>query len=218
MPDFVLVAIGVAVGLAVGWFLASSRTRPGAVKQLAETKVRGARAVEQVKQELAVGLASKERELEDLRVKVEQEHLAAAKMQAEAKHAADQKSRLSAELQTVIDDNFREVGKFYEISTTLEQALQAYTQVVEAVETRLLEATKRLREMGISAGAPASVSSHTSHEPAVPEPPQVVEPTPAASDPPSTAIPPQRSPLRTDNALPTRRTSPGGSGRPHATR
>src|SRR5207244_4088800 len=68
MPDAVLVAIGVVAGLAVGWLLASSRARPGVVKQLAETKVRGARVVETMKQEVAVELARKDSELTDVRI------------------------------------------------------------------------------------------------------------------------------------------------------
>ena len=63
-----------------------------------------------------------------------------------------------AELQAVVDESFREIGQLYEIGSSLEAAVQA-------VEARLLAATKRLREMGIAAGVPGSVSVGASAEP-----------------------------------------------------
>src|SRR2546426_9462932 len=122
MPDIVFVAIGLVVGLAVGWFLASSRSRPGMAKQLAETKVRGARAVEVMKQEVTVELARRDTELAEARTKLEHELHNVAKMQAEVKYALDQKVQLSGELQAVIDERFRGVGPIPEIGSSLEAA------------------------------------------------------------------------------------------------
>ena len=211
MPDIVFVAIGLVAGLAVGWFLASSRSRPGMVKQLAETKVRGARAVEVMKQEVTVELARRDSELAEARTKLEHELHNVAKMQAEVKYAFDQKVQLGAELQAVVDESFREIGQLYEIGSSLEAAVQA-------VEARLLAATKRLREMGIAAGVPGSVSVGASAEPERPEQPQTADSAGAVSEAVRVAGPPQRTPVRTDSALPTRRAGPGGPGRPHATR
>ena len=211
MPDAVLVAIGVVAGLAVGWLLASSRARPGVVKQLAETKVRGARVVETMKQEVAVELARKDSELTDVRSKLEHELHNVAKMQAEVKHTLDQKVRLGAELVAVIDESFREIGQLYDIGSSLEGAVQA-------VEARLLAATKRLREMGIETGAAASASLSADTAPDTAAQPQAFESAAAISEAVRTPVPPPRTPPKTDSALPTTRTIPGGSGRPRATR
>lgn len=166
MPDWLLVVIGVTVGVAVGWYWASFRTRPGMVKQLAETKVRGARAVEHIKQELAAELDRRERELAEVRNQLDQERQAAGRMQAEVKHALEQKARLDelaarlaerteslgGELQTAVEESFREVGQFYEIGASLERAVEAFTRAVEAVESRLLVASRRMKELGIATG------------------------------------------------------------------
>src|SRR2546422_10533467 len=114
-------------------------------------------------------------------------------------------------MQAVIDESFREIGQLYEIGSSLEAAAQA-------VEARLLAATKRLREMGIASGVSGSVSVGAVVEPERPEQPQTADSAGAVSEAVRVAAPPQRTPVRTDSALPTRRTSPGGSGRPHATR
>lgn len=212
MPNGLLfVVIGVVLGVVLGWLAASSRARPGMAKQLAETKVRGARAVETMKQEVAVELASRDRELAEVRSKLEHELHNLAKMQAEVKHALDQKARLGAELQAVIDESFREIGQLYDIGSSLEGAVQA-------VESRLLAATKRLREMGVAVGTSAAALPGSGAEPETPERSQAPESAGTVSEAMRAAAPPQRPPLKTDSALPTRRTSPGGSGRPHATR
>src|SRR2546427_6939824 len=143
MPDIVFVAIGLVVGLAVGWFLASSRSRPGMAKQLAETKVRGARAVEVMKQEVTVELARRDSELAEARTKLEHELHNVAKMQAEVKYAVDQKVQLSGELQAVIDRRFRGSGPLYEIGSSLEAAVQT-------AQTRVSAAPKRPRQRGIT--------------------------------------------------------------------
>ncbi len=157
MPDGVLVVIGVVVGMAVGWFWASSRARPGMAKELAESKVRGARAAEQAKGEVAAELDRKERELAEVRGQLEQDRQTLAKMQAEMEHALEQKVRLmerseqlGAELRAVVDESYRDVGQFYEIGASLEHAVEAYTHAVEAVEARLLAATKRLKDLAVS--------------------------------------------------------------------
>src|SRR3989454_6468707 len=188
MPDIVFLAIGLVVGLAVGWFLASSRSRPGMAKQLAETKVRGARAVEVMKQEVTVELARRDTELAEARTKLEHELHNVAKMQAEVKYALDQKVQLSGELQAVIDESFREIGQLYEIGSSLEAAVQA-------VEARLLAATKRLREMGIASGVSGSVSvGGAVVEPERPEQPQTADSAGAVSEAVRVAAPPQRTP------------------------
>jgi chromosome segregation ATPase len=146
------------------------------VKELAETKVRGARASEHLKHSVGTELDRKERELEDLKTKYDQEREAAAateaRLQADLTHLREQNARLEplrTEVQTTVDESFREVGQFYEISTALERALGAYTQAVEAVEARLLAVTKRLRELGISMGTPVSRPVEADPNPAVPE-------------------------------------------------
>src|SRR3989441_11951160 len=142
MPDIAFVAIGLVAGLAVGWFLASSRSRPGMVKQLAETKVRGARAVEVMKQEVTVELARRDSELAEARTKLEHELHNVAKMQAEVKYAVDQKVQLSGELQAVIDERFREIGQLYEIGSSLEAA-------GPALADRVPGGPQRPRAMGV---------------------------------------------------------------------
>ncbi len=191
MPDWLLGVIGVAVGVAVGWYWASFRTRPGMVKQLAETKVRGARAVEHIKQELAAELDRRERELAEVRNQLDQERQAAGRMQAEVKRALEQKARLDelaarlterteslgGELQTAVDESFREVGQFYEIGASLERAVEAFTRAVEAVESRLLVASRRMKELGITTGptvAPAEPPG-LAETPAPPAQPVVVD-------------------------------------------
>src|SRR5256712_7474087 len=211
MADSVVVAIGLVAGLAVGWFLASSRSRPGMVKQLAETKVRGARAVEVMKQEVTVELARRDSELAEARTKLEHELHNVAKMQAEVKYAFDQKVQLGAELQAVVDESFREIGQLYEIGSSLEAAVQA-------VEARLLAATKRLREMGIAAGVPRSVSVGASAEPERPEQPQTADSAGAVSEAGRGAGAPQPEPLRNDSAPPPKRAGPRRARPPHPPR
>lgn len=190
MPDGLLVAIGVVVGLAVGWLLASSRARPGAAKELAETKVRGARAVEHVKGELAAELDRKERELAEVRSRLDQDRDSVAKMQAQMQQALDQKVRLmerteilGAELRGAVDESFREVGQLYEIGASLERAVEAYTHAIEAVESRLLAATKRLKEMGVSA-RPSVAAAESVGETDAPAAPQVEHVIPPAESQP----------------------------------
>src|SRR2546428_2456383 len=169
MPDIAFVAIGLVVGLAVGWFLASSRSRPGMVKQLAETKVRGARAVEVMKQEATVELARRDSELAEARTKLEHELHNVAKMQAEVKYALDQKVQLSSELQAVIDESFREIGQLYEIGSSLEAA-------GPTLETKVLAAPKRPPEIGITSRVFRSVSVGAGAEPERTEEPKTADP------------------------------------------
>ncbi len=174
MPDWLLGIIGLAVGLAVGWYWASFRSRPGMVKQLAETKVRSVRAVEHLKQEVAAELDRRERELTDLRNTYEQARQAAArteaKLQADITHALDEKTRLFAslggELHTAIDESFREVAQLYEIASSLEHAVQT-------VESRLLAASKRMKDLGIADGpsvAPTALPGPAEVSAPVPQP------------------------------------------------
>ncbi len=174
MPDWLLGVIGLAVGLAVGWYWASFRSRPGMVKQLAETKVRGARVVEHLKQEVAAELDRRERELADLRNTYEQERQAAshteARLKAEITHALDEKAQLfeslGKELHTAVDESFREVAQLYETASSLEHAVQA-------IESRLLAASKRMKELGVADGpsvAPTVLPDPTEVSPPVPQP------------------------------------------------
>lgn len=174
MPDGLLGVIGLVVGLVVGWYWASSRSRPGMVKQLAETKVRGARAVEHLKQEVAAELDRRERELADLRTTYEQARQAAAsteaKLQADITRARDEKTQLFAslggELHTVVDESFREVAQLYEVVSSLEHAVQA-------IESRLLAASKRMKELGVAGGpsvAPTELPGPTEVPAPVPQP------------------------------------------------
>src|SRR5207247_9086466 len=133
-------ACAVVAWAVVGWLLGCYPTRPVVVEQQAASELRGARGVETMKQEVAVELARNESELADVRSKLEHELHNVAKMQAEVKHTLDQKVRLGAELAAVIDESFREIGQLYDIGSSLEGAVQA-------VEARLLAATKSLREM-----------------------------------------------------------------------
>src|SRR5437867_11521670 len=103
-------------------------------------------------------------------------------MQAEVKHTLDQKVRLGAELAAVTDESFREIGQLYDIGSSLEGAVQA-------VEARLLDATKRLREMGIEAGAAASVSSSADAAPDATVQPQPLESAGAISEAVRTPVP-----------------------------
>jgi hypothetical protein len=186
MFEALWVVIGVLVGVALGWFWGTHRTRPGMAKQLAETKVRGVRAVEHIKQEQAAELERRERELTDLRNTYEQERRTAAgthaKLSADLVHALDETARLTdkaqtrgAELQHAIDESFREVGQFYEIGTSLEHAVEAFTRVIEGMESRLLLASKRMKELGLAIG-PSAVAVESSGPdtapPAIPPAPQ----------------------------------------------
>ncbi len=193
MSEALWVVIGVVVGVAAGWFWATHGTRPGMVKQLAETKVRGARAVEHIKQELAAELDRRERELAELRNAYEQERRAAAgtqaKLSADLAHALDETAYLTdkaetrgAELQHAIDESFREVGQFYEIGASLERAVEAFTRAIEGVESRLLLASKRLKELGLAIGpSPAAVESSG---------PDTAHPAPSPAPQPHAEVPP----------------------------
>src|SRR5713226_2734023 len=172
MSEALWVVIGVVVGVAAGWFWATHGTRPGMVKQLAETKIRGARAGEHIKQELAAELDRRERELAELRMTYEQERRAAAGTQAILStglaHAWDQMAHLTdkaetrgAGLQHAIDESFREVGQFYEIGASLERAVEAFTRAIEGMESRLLLASKRMKELGLAIG-PSAIAVESS--------------------------------------------------------
>jgi DNA repair exonuclease SbcCD ATPase subunit len=155
------------------------------VKQIAETKVRGARAVEDLKQELAAELDQRGRELADLKNTYEQDRLAAADTHAklsadlakalgEVAHLTEKAQTRGTELQRAIDESFREVGQFYEIGASLEQAAEAFTRGIEAVESRLLVASKKMKELGLSVASPAAA---------------VESPAPEAPQPPSPPVP-----------------------------
>lgn len=179
MTEAIWGAVGLLVGIALGWYWANYRTHPGMAKQLAETKVRGAR----LKQETAAELDRRERELAELKTTYEQEHQAAAQSHAklsadlakalgDVAHLTEKSQARGTELQRAVDESFREVGQFYEIGASLEHAAEAFTRAIEAVESRLLVASKRMKELGLSVASPAAaVESPAPETSQVPPPP-----------------------------------------------
>jgi len=144
------------------------------VKHLAETKARSARAVEHLRQAAEAELERRQHELTDLKNAYEQARQAAAsteaKLQTDLKHARDEKTRLfetlGGELRNTVDESFREVAQLYEIASSLEHAVQA-------VESRLLGASRRMKELGIAAGpsvAPTALPESDEVSASVPQP------------------------------------------------
>lgn len=163
MTEAMWAAIGLVVGLGVGWYWATFRTHPGMARQLADTKVR--------KNEAAAELDRRERDLTALKNTHEEERRTAAETHAklsadlakalgEVAHLTEASQTRGTELQQAVDESFREVGQLYEIGTSLEHAVEAFTRAVESVESRLLKASKRMKELGLSlASAPAAVEA-----------------------------------------------------------
>src|SRR6266849_3406808 len=150
--------VGLLVGLALGWYWTNYRMHPGMAKQLAETKVRGARQ----KQETAAELDRRGRELAELKTTYEQEHQAAAETHA----------KLSADLAKALGDVAHLTEKSQTRGTELEHAAEAFTRAIEAVESRLLVASKRMKELGLSVASPvAAVESPAPETSQVPPPP-----------------------------------------------
>jgi uncharacterized protein (DUF3084 family) len=150
-------------------------------KQLADTKVRGAR----LKQETTAELDRREHELTELKATYEQERQTAAETHAklsadlakalgDVAHLTEKSQTRGTELQRAVDESFREVGQFYEIGASLEHAAEAFTRAIETVESRLLVASKRMKELGLSVASPAAVvespAPETSQVPAPPAP------------------------------------------------
>src|SRR2546425_12670718 len=104
-------AVGLLVGMPLGWYWATSRTRPGMARQLAETKVHGAR----LKQETAAEMDRRGRELADMKTTYEQERQAAAETHAklsadlakalgDVAHLTEKSQRRGTELQWAVED------------------------------------------------------------------------------------------------------------------
>ncbi len=179
MTEAIWGVVGLLVGLALGWYWTNYRMHPGMAKQLAETKVRGVRQ----KQETAAELDRRGRELAELKTTYEQEHQAAAETHAklsadlakalgDVAHLTEKSQTRGSELQRAVDESFREVGQFYEIGASLEHAAEAFTRAIEAVESRLLVASKRMKELGLSVASPvAAVESPAPETSQVPPPP-----------------------------------------------
>jgi hypothetical protein len=89
-------------------------------------------------------------------------------------HLTEKSQTRGTELQRAVDESFREVGQFYEIGGSLEHAAEAFTRAIEAVESRLLVASKRMKELGLSVASPVaaveSPSPETSQVPLPPDP------------------------------------------------
>ncbi|HLQ63530.1 MAG TPA: hypothetical protein VK201_02340 [bacterium] len=179
MTEAIWGAVGLFVGIALGWYWTNYRMHPGMAKQLAETKVRGAR----LKQETTAELDRREHDLADLKTTYEQERHAAAETHAklsadlakalgDVAHLTEKSQTRGTELQRAVDESFREVGQFYEIGASLEHAAEAFTRAIEAVESRLLVASKRMKELGLSVASPvAAVESPAPETSQVPLPP-----------------------------------------------
>src|SRR2546425_12770403 len=102
-------AVGLLVGIALGWYWANYRTRPGIARQLAETKVHGAR----LKQETAAEMDRRERDLADMKTTYEEERQAAAETHA----------KLAADLAKPLADAAQLTGKYQRRGTELQRAV-----------------------------------------------------------------------------------------------
>lgn len=170
MPDALFLLLGAVFGLLAGWYLAS-RHAHRLVKLVENEKRQAARAVRSAKDEIAAKLEERDQEVSHLQVRLDEErHVAEAtlsKLQADLAHASDRKEKLekissglqarvgtlTSELQTATDEAFRELAQLHDVASTL-------TQVLETVESRLLDTNLRLKKVGAApALTPPSGSS-----------------------------------------------------------
>ncbi len=174
MPDGLFLLLGAVFGLLAGWYLAS-RHAHRLVKLVEDEKRQAARAVRSAKDDIAAKLEERDQEVSHLQVRLDEErHVAEttlSKLQADLAHASDRKEKLetissdlqarvgtlTSELQTATDEAFRELAQLHDVAST-------FTQVLETVESRLLDTNLRLKKAG-AVPAPAKPSGPPEREP-----------------------------------------------------
>lgn len=178
------ILLALAVGCLAGWYWSTARIRPSLAKKIEEEKRRTARAVQLVKDDLAAQLERKEHERSNFQARLDEERQAAlitqSRLQADLTRASEQKEKLErvtaeltdlvsvlkTELQAATEEAFRELGQIHDVGMSVERAVEAYTQVVGAMESRLLAANLRLKKLGIPT-VHGNALSESAEEPAL---------------------------------------------------
>ena len=168
MSELLFFVLGILIGGLAAWYWVIPRARSFLVNQLAETRKKSARAIDHARNELAGQIEQRNHDLLELRTQVEQERQATAttqsRLQAENQRLQEQSKRLEkatteltdtvdglrSELSTANNQSFHELGQLQEIRDTVERLFEEYTRAVETIESRLLAAARRLKELGVS--------------------------------------------------------------------
>ena len=169
MPDAAFLLLGVVFGVFAGVYLASRHSHR--LKKLVEDQKRLAvRAVRSATDQISTRLEQREHELAQYQNRLDDERknaeLGVSKIKADFARLTDRKEKLEklskeleshtgvlkSELQTTTGEAFRDLAQFHDVATSLEHVLGSYTQLIETVESRLLAANVRLRNLGIATG------------------------------------------------------------------
>lgn len=167
MSDAIYVLLGVVFGVLAGWYLASRHSHR--LAKLAEDEKRqAARAVRSATEQLAAQLEQKDQELSHFQARLDEQRQTAestlSRLQADLAHATTQKATLEkvaaeleaavgalkAELQSTTEEAFRELEQFHDVNLSLERTLEAFSQLVGTVESRLLSVNLRLKKLGVA--------------------------------------------------------------------
>jgi len=167
MPDAAFLLLGVVFGVFAGVYLASRHSHR--LKRLVEDEKRLAvRAVRSATDQLSTRLEQREHELAQYQNRLDDERknaeLGVSKVKADFVRLTERKEKLDilatelqsqtgalkSELGTTTEEAFRELAQFHDVATSLEHVLGSYTQLIETVESRLLAANVRLRNLGIA--------------------------------------------------------------------
>ena len=176
MPDAAHVFLGVVFGIFAGVYLASRHSHR--LKKLVEDEKRlAARAVRSATDQLSSRLEQREHELAQFQNRLDDERknaeLGVSKIKTDFARLTDRKEKLEklteeleshtgvlkSELQTTTEEAFRELAQFHDVATSFERAIETYTQLIQAVESRLLAINVRLRKLGIVTGDSADERS-----------------------------------------------------------
>jgi|GEM_PF-7092557 len=165
MTDYLLIVVGLAVGLLAGYLLAVRRAREAVLEELERAQRRAAQSFKAARDEIAGELDRKDHTIATLEARLEEERhqgeAARSRLHADLAHAQTERTRLetraqeltrqaetlSIELRQASDESMQELEELHEISATLEQTIQR-------MEARLLAVARRVKESE-AAAAPA---------------------------------------------------------------
>jgi chromosome segregation ATPase len=160
MYDVVLIAGAGLIGVLLGVLISSKRARTAVQGDLDKAQRRTTQAVTVAKQQVGTEMERLQHEATSLRAKVDEErHTAEAahsKLQADVERMQAERGKLLAryeefaqeleELHAQNDESIKELEQLHEIANSL-------TQILEQMESRLLTAARRVKEL---AGTKAS--------------------------------------------------------------
>lgn len=194
MNGMLLFALGLAVGVLAGWLWASSQARSVYAKQLQDMKARATVVADRLRAELGTQIDAKNSELSHLGAQLDEERESAAhaRSRVEAAYQLAQKEKtllteattkltksfkdLSSEFTNSANHGLIELAQFQDIAKHLDAAVTAYHRAVEEMESRVVAAKRRVKELGASIGQPQPPGEAVEQPAQVAPPPESEEP------------------------------------------